>query len=112
LVQLKSSFSGDTYAAFRKVVGVAYYLHRAKEIGRFSRDNTLYRLVHLRVASHAVAQRTCYFARCGTEDMWKGGVHGGRDGGVFLVWVPVVGMLAGGFYTADERIRGASGKGG
>jgi hypothetical protein len=54
-VHLKSSLSGDTYTAFRKVTGVAYYLHRANEIGRFSRDNTLYRLVHLRVASHALA---------------------------------------------------------
>jgi hypothetical protein len=42
LVKLKSSLSGGTYAAFRKVTGVAYYLHRAKENWLYNnRSNTL-----------------------------------------------------------------------
>jgi hypothetical protein len=40
----------------------------------YSRSNTLYRLVHLRVASHALAQRTCHFEGGGSAKcpaVWK-----------------------------------------
>ena len=109
LVQLKSSLSGDTYAAFRRVTGVAYYLHRAKEIGRYSRSNTLYRLVHLRVASHALAQRTCHFegggsamCPCGKEEC-----TGEETAAYFLFGCPTTECLRAAFYRADKRIRGA-----
>ena len=100
LVQLKSSLSGDTYAAFRRVTGVAYYLHRAKEIGRYCRSNTLYRLMHLRVASHALAQRTCHFegggsamCPCGKEEC-----TGEETAAYFLFGCPTTEGLRGPFY--------------
>ena len=109
LVQLKSSLSGDTYAAFRRVTGVAYYLHRAKEIGCYCRSNTLYRLVHLRVASHALAQRTCHFegggsamCPCGKEEC-----TGEETAAYFLFGCPTTECLREAFYEADERICGA-----
>ena len=39
--------------------------------------------------------------------MWKGGVCGRGDGGVFPVWVPDDGCLREPFYEEDERLRGA-----
>jgi hypothetical protein len=108
LVKLKSSLSGDTYAAFRRVTGVAYYLHRAKGIGRYSRSNTLYRPVHLRVASHALAQRTCHFGGgsakclCGNEKCM-----GEETAAYFLFGCPSTESLREPFYEDNVRIRGA-----
>jgi hypothetical protein len=110
LVQSKSSLSGDTYAAFRKGTGMAYYLHRAKEIGFYNyRSNTLYRLVHLRVASHALAQRTCHFegggsakCPCGNEEC-----EGEETAAYFLFGCPTKECLREAFYEEDERIREA-----
>jgi hypothetical protein len=58
------SNSGRVYLAARKTidVGVPYYLKRARVMAaRYNRGNTLYRLVHLRVASHALADRVHHF---------------------------------------------------
>jgi hypothetical protein len=58
------SNSGRVYLAARKTidVGVPYYLKRARAMAAvYSRSNTLYRLVHLRVASHALADRVHHF---------------------------------------------------
>jgi hypothetical protein len=109
LVQLKNSLSGVTYAAFRKVTGVAYYLHRAKGIGRYSRSNTLYRPVHLRVASHALAQRTCHFEGGGSAmcpcGNWE--CEGEETAAYFLFGCPTTEGMREAFYRADKRIRGA-----
>jgi hypothetical protein len=101
LVQLKSSLSGDTYAAFRKVTGVAYYLHRAKENWIYNRSNTLYRPVHLRVASHALAQRACHFEGGGSAKCPCG------KAAYFLFGCPSTEGLRELFYEEDERLRGA-----
>ena len=88
------SNSGLVYLAARKTidVGVPYYLKRARVMAaRYSRGNTLYRLVHLRVASHALADRVHHFGEsespncpcgCGLEETPAYFVFGSKVGAI------------------------------
>ena len=102
------SNSGLVYLAARKTidVGVPYYLKRARVMAaRCSRGNTLYRLVHLRVASHALADRVHHFGEsespncpcgCGVEETPAYFVFGCPK------WEPLRKL----FYEQDAQIRG------
>ena len=104
------SNAGMVYLSARRAidVGVPYYLKRARVMAAvYSRSNTLYRLVHLRVASHALADRVHHFGEsdspncpcgCGVEETPAYFVFG------CLKWEPQREL----FYRQDAQVRGNS----
>ena len=105
------SNAGVQYLACRKKigVGVAYYLKRARDMSdKFSRSNTLYRLIHLRAASHALADRVHRFGE-GSSPNCPCGCGVEETPGYFVFGCPTWEPLRELFYQQDVQVRGKAG---